>query len=365
MTGYIVIENGPIFSGTWVGGKARAGEIVFNTSHNGYEEIATDPSYYGQIMVMTATQQGNYGVDDKFWESRKMWIQGFVCLDLEPLSRTGADFDKNISQETWAQRLDSADIPAMTDVDTRSLVLYLREHGTQMAALVQASSEDEARKLAQPLIADFRSRDTDWANEVSHPEVTQQKGDDPEGPKVAVIDFGSKANIIRALKKRCSEIYIFPCRTPAADILATKPEGVLLSNGPGSPANVQVAVPVIQELLGQVPIFGICMGHQLLGLALGGSTFALKFGHRGANHPVKNLKSNAVYMTSQNHGYAISDDGLPPHVKVTHRNLNDQTISGIEWAEKKCFSVQFHPESHPGPREAEVYFDQFISWMER
>jgi carbamoyl-phosphate synthase small subunit len=352
--GYLVLESGQVFKGRWLAGEDSAGEIVFNTSHNGYEEIATDPSYFGQIMVMCAPQQGNYGVDKSFWESRQLWIRGFIALDIQ----------NSPENKQWLDRLNDFQIPAIDEMDTRRLVLTLREGGTQVGAMVQADSEDEAKQKAQALMASFKDQQKDWVYEVSRKEAQRIQGAAGTGPKVAVLDFGCKENILRELIKRSREVVIFPARTSASEILKEKPNGLLLSNGPGDPENVETAVDTIKELLGQLPIFGICMGHQLLGRALGGKTFKLKFGHRGANHPIKNLLTGQVFMTSQNHGYAIERDSLDSQVAVTHMNLNDHTVSGIESRPQKCFSVQYHPESHPGPRDAEILFDQFMEWME-
>lgn len=348
--GYLVLSNGEVFSGSWLGKKESVGEVVFNTSHNGYEEIATDPSYYGQIIVMTAPQQGNYGVNDSFWESRQLWIRGFICLEMQ----------KSSANSAWRQRLDEQGIPAMDSLDTRSLVLHLRDQGTQVGAMLSANSVEEAREKAFPLIKSFSEQDLNWADQVSRKENQKIAGASSGGPRVAVVDYGCKQNIIRELIKRCREVMIYPVGTSAQEILDGNPDGILLSNGPGNPQDVQGAPETIRQLLGKKAIFGICMGHQLLGRALGGETFRLKFGHRGANHPIQDLRSGKVFMTSQNHGYAITMDSLPKAVELTHINLNDKTVSGISSAEHNCFSVQFHPESHPGPRDAENLFDEFI-----
>ncbi len=352
--GFLVLEDGQTFQGDWLVGEPSVGEIVFNTSHNGYEEIATDPSYYGQIMVMSAPQQGNYGVDKLFWESRQLWINGFIALEIQ----------KSEANSAWLKRLDEQKIPAIDSFDTRSLVLSLREGGTRVGAMVSAADEDSAKQEASKLISAFKDKSKDWAFEVSRKEVQKIQGAKGTGPKVAVLDFGCKENILRELIIRCSEIVIFPSRTSASEIMEHKPAGLMLSNGPGDPENVEVAVETIKELIGKIPIFGICMGHQLLGRALGAETFKLRFGHRGSNHPIKNMQSGEVFMTSQNHGYAVKEEGLKAEVIITHKNLNDQTVSGIECRDLRCFSVQFHPESHPGPRDAVTLFDQFVEWME-
>lgn len=353
--GFVVLENGDCFSGKFLGGNPKAGEFVFNTSHNGYEEVATDPSYYGQIMVMTAPQQGNYGVDKSFWESSQLWINGFIALQVQ-----------NFPEDShWLKRLtEEFKIPVLSEVDTRQLVLKLRNSGTQVGAIVQAETESQAKELSLKLIAAHKALPTDWVYAVSNKKVESLLGSKSSGPRVAVLDFGCKQNILRELTKRCREVKIFPSRTSAREILDWNPDGILLSNGPGDPKDVQEAVENIKQLIGKKTIFGICMGHQLLGLALGGKTYKLKFGHRGANHPVKDLTNNQITVTSQNHGYAVDAKTLPESVKITHVNLNDGTVSGIEYKSKNCFSVQFHPENHPGPRDADTLFDRFMEWIE-
>lgn len=354
MKGYVVVENGPVFEGQWRGGEEKAGEMVFNTTHSGYEEVATDPSYFHQIMVMSSPHQGNYGFQKSSWESERIWLQGVVCLEMEN-GQTGFP--------SWSKALMDQGIPIIDEVDTRSLVLNLRDHGTRWGALVQAASREEAKEKASDRIRADRGEDMDWCHKVSTKKVLRHTGQRAEGPRVAVMDFGCKKNIVRELLQRSAEVIVFPSRATAKEVLGVQPDGVLLSNGPGSPENVEKAVGTIQDLLGKKPIFGICMGHQLLGMALGGQTAPLKFGHRGANHPIKNLKDGSVYMTSQNHGYVVDEASLPSFVKVTHKNLNDNTLAGIECVEKNCFSVQFHPENHPGPREAVRYFDDFFARM--
>lgn len=346
--GYLYLEDGTCFDGEWLGGEPRAAEVIFNTSHNGFEEIATDPSYYGQMMVMTAPMQGNYGVDDAFWESSQYWFEGFIALDIEQ------------KDQRWLQKLIEHKIPVLNAVDTRGLVLHLRDRGTQVGALVSAKNEDEAKKIALPLIQKHKSLDTDWCHTVCTRETKVLSGASSSGPRVAIFDYGCKQNIVRELLKRCREVAVFPSRTSAEEVQRWNPQGILLSNGPGDPAQVQKAVETVQHFLGKKVIFGICMGHQILARALGAKTYRLKFGHHGANHPVKDLRTGQIYVTSQNHGYAIDSSTLPKDVEVTHLNLNDKTISGIQSEKQKCFSVQFHPESHPGPRDAHLLFNEFI-----
>lgn len=350
---YLILETGECFPGRWRGGEERAGEVVFNTSHSGYEEIATDPSYFSQIVVMTAPMQGNYGACRSFWESSQLWLQGFVCLQMQQSAR----------DSEWLRRLSDLGIPVVDELDTRQLVLHLREFGTQWGALVCAGTEQDARERAKQLIAERKSLSKDWVRMVSRRQPETRPGKDPRGPRVAVIDFGCKTNILRELELRCSEIKIFPVTSPSVEIREWNPDGILLSNGPGDPADVGLAVETVQELLGWKFIFGICMGHQILGLALGARTFKLRFGHRGANHPVRDTVLNLTYVTSQNHGYSLDHDTLSEEVTVTHVNLNDNTISGIRCLEKKCMSVQFHPESHPGPHDAQELFDYFIKQL--
>lgn len=350
---YLVLESGECYPGRWLGGQPLAGEVVFNTSHSGYEEIATDPSYFSQIMVMTAPMQGNYGVSDLVWESSKVWIRGFVCLEMQKSAR-----DSN-----WRELLADQGVPVVDEVDTRRLVLQLREKGTMWGALLPAKSEEEAQSQAKELIRLGKEQDGDWVYLVSQSQETEISGNCPHGPKVAVLDFGCKKNILRELQSRCSQVRVFPSRTSAERIREWNPDGILLSNGPGDPALVENAAETVKSLIGWKFIFGICMGHQILGLALGAKTYRLKFGHRGTNHPIRDEILNKVYMTSQNHGYALDAGSMPKDLLVTHVNLNDQTISGIQNLEKKCLSVQFHPESHPGPHDAVGLFDYFIKQL--
>jgi carbamoyl-phosphate synthase small subunit len=349
--GFLLLETGEVYEGAWRGGLARAGEIVFNTSHSGYEELATDPSYFGQIVVMTAPMQGNYGVDRAAWESRQMWIDGFIATQIQ----------ESALDSSWVQQLSHAGIPVMSDLDTREIVLRLRDAGTPWGALVPAASLAEAKTVAHDLIAQRRQIDRDWVYTVSRRVVEVTKGLKVNGPRVAVLDYGCKENTIRELQKQCSEVAIFPSRTTERALRDWAPDGIMLSNGPGDPADVVGAVETVRALLGSMPIFGICMGNQILARALGAETYKLKFGHRGGNHPVRDRLINEIYVTSQNHGYAVDKATLPAGVLVTHENLNDGTVEGIECKAKRCFSVQYHPESHPGPHDARKLFDYFMN----
>lgn len=353
MKAWLILETGESFSGRWMGGKDRAGEVVFNTSHSGYEEIATDPSYLGQIVCMTAPMMGNYGVDPRVWESRRLWIEGFLCLQLQETPR----------DRDWIRRLSEAGIPVVDELDTRKLVLRLREGGTPLGALVQAETLEEAQAKARPLIEAKKGGERDWVYLASRREVEDRPGQNMVGPKIAVLDFGSKENILRELERHSAALRIFPSRTSAKEVLDWNPDGVMLTNGPGDPADVKGATETVRELIGKKPIFGICMGHQVLARALGAETYKLKFGHRGSNHPIKDDLLQTVYVTSQNHGYAVKAETLPQDVKVTQVNLNDNTVAGIYSDSRRCLGIQYHPEACPGPHEAQALFRFFLEKM--
>ena len=355
---FLVLEDGECFEGAAVSAQApafpeKAGEVVFNTTHSGYEEIATDPSYFSQIIVMTAPMQGNYGINKMSWESKQMWIQGFVCVQMQ----------NTIRENSWMSSLVESSIPILEEVDTRRLVIKLRSQGTPWGALVQAADEQAAKAKATALIAKQKQMDSDWVYLCSRKQSEDYAGTKPTGPRVAVLDFGAKENILRELVTRCSHIRVFPSRTEAKVIEDWKPDSLMLTNGPGDPANVLKAPETIRHFLGKIPIFGICMGHQVLALALGAKTYKMKFGHRGANHPIRDLLLKQIYMSSQNHGYAVDSKTLPPDVVITQINLNDQSVAGFYSKKINCLGIQYHPESHPGPHEASLLFDFFVSDM--
>lgn len=349
VNGFLVLESGEFFSGRLTTPFERAGEVVFNTSHAGYEEIATDPSYFSQIVVMTAPMQGNYGADEKVWESHRIWIEGFICLQIQNSRR----------DSQWLQRLNENKVPLLSEVDTRKLVLRLRQ-GTPWGAIVIADSPNEAKAKAHKLISEKKNIERDWVYLTSRKQTEIIKGEKAKGPRMAVVDLGAKQNIIRELSRFCSELKIFNSRASADEIMSYRPQGVMLTNGPGDPSDVIKTVETVQALLGKVPIFGICMGHQILGLALGAKTYKMKFGHRGSNHPIRDLLLNKIYMSSQNHGYAVDRDTLPSDVSVTQINLNDNTVAGLYSEKRKCLGIQYHPESCPGPHEGQALFQFFV-----
>lgn len=354
-TGFLVLQSGECFSGQLFGKLGRAGEVVFNTSHSGYEEMATDPSYFSQILVMTAPMQGNYGIDDSACESNSISIEGLICLEIQNSSR----------ERSWLNRLVANQVPVLTQIDTRKLVLTLREKGTSWGAIVAATNEEEAKIIAAPILEKKQKQDKDWVSLVSRSHAESLEGEKSKGPRVAIIDFGCKQNIIRMTRSLSSQVVIYPAATTSDEILKMNPAGIILSNGPGDPAAVNPAVlKNISKLLGIKPILGICMGHQILARTIGAKTFALKFGHHGGNHPVKELRTGKIYVTSQNHGYAVEPESLPKDTLITHTNLNDGSVEGIENAKLKFWSVQFHPESHPGPRDAAFLLNNFLNQLQ-
>lgn len=344
---YLILEDGKVFPGEHLNSCTGVGEVVFNTSHSGYEEMATDPSYFKQILTTTAPMQGNYGVDSSFWESEKINIAGFICLEMQNSKR----------DSSWLDLLTKNNVPVLQGLDTRALTVYLREKGSVWGGVFADSDVVKAKAEIDKVKQDFVSKD--WTSLVSVVTKTVFEGSNPNGPHLGLLDFGYKKNILRELLSRTSKVTVFPASSTAEDILSENVEGLMLSNGPGDPALVDEPVKTIISLIGKLPIMGICMGHQLLARALGLKTFKLKFGHRGANHPIKDLNKNFVYMSSQNHGYAV-ENTKKEGIEFTHFNLNDDTVAGLSSKEKKCFSVQFHPESRPGPHEAAYLFDEFL-----
>ncbi|MFA6815697.1 MAG: glutamine-hydrolyzing carbamoyl-phosphate synthase small subunit [Lentisphaeria bacterium] len=364
---FLALEDGSIFRGYSVGAeKDSLGEVVFNTGMSGYEEIVSDPSYNGQIVTMTYPEIGNYGFNPEDMESRGLFANGFIAHEIkEPHNWR--------STQSLPDALKANSIPAICGIDTRALTLTLRSAGTLKGFISVSGAVSEADAVAKAKAWDGLDG-KDYASKVSckesylwDPEETKSIswGLDcttlpPADIKVVAYDFGIKWNILRRLRQHGMAVTVVPAQTSAAEVLALKPDGVFLSNGPADPAAVTYAVDAIRMLVGKVPLMGICLGHQLLGIALGGRTERLKFGHHGCNHPVKNLRTNAVEITSQNHNFTIDMDSLDASkVDVTHINLNDGTVEGIRCRYAPAFSVQYHPEAAPGPHDAAYLFDDF------
>jgi len=376
MNAILALEDGTWFQGVSAGAPGHTeGEVVFNTSMSGYQEVLTDPSYAGQIVTMTAPQIGNYGVADTDRESERPQVAGFVMRDPSPVSSNWR------AQGTLRDYLTRHNIVAIGDIDTRALTKKLRSAGV-MRGMIATGTVDPAeliektRQIAHmegsDLVKDvtckeaydFETSLADAVTEASYGVAPLRRAKRPL--RVAAYDYGIKLNILRRLAAHGCQVRVFPASTPAAEVLAWKPDGIFLSNGPGDPAAVTYAIDNIKQITQtDVPTFGICLGHQLMGLALGAKTYKLKFGHRGGNHPVKQLDSGAVEITSQNHGFAVDPNSLPSNVRVTHLNLYDGTVEGLRHTDKPIFSVQYHPEASPGPHDADYLFDEFIQEMEK
>jgi carbamoyl-phosphate synthase small subunit len=358
LKGLLVLEDGSSWSGEAIGHAGTSfGEIVFNTAMSGYQEVLTDPSYAGQIVVMTAAHVGNYGVRASEAESARVHVAGFVARDF-PERWSGAG-----GEQSLASYLDHAGVTGLHGLDTRALVRRIRSEGAMRAGIsteVLDPEELRARVLESPPMIG-----SDLALSVSPSSTTESAPSGRERFRVAAIDYGMKWNIVRLLNAAGCRVRVYPATAPAERVLESDPDGIFLSNGPGDPAALAGPIRTIERLVPVKPIFGICLGHQLLGLALGGSTFKLKFGHRGANHPVQDLASRVVAITSQNHGFAVEGESLSSDVEPTHVNLNDGTLEGFRHRTLPILAAQFHPEASPGPHDANVLFDKFIAEMER
>jgi carbamoyl-phosphate synthase small subunit len=358
MQARLALEDGKVFKGESFGADGeRYGEVVFNTSMTGYQEILTDPSYKGQIVTMTYPLIGNYGINKEDVESRKIFLEGFVVKEY-------AKFASNWrSQYSLADYLKQNNIIGIEGIDTRALTLHIRQAGAMKAVL---STEDLDEKiLVQKAKESPGLVGIDLVKEVTSNKIYIWSKATKASYKVVVLDFGVKYNILRKLLENNCEVVVVPAYTKTEEILKLKPDGVLLSNGPGDPAAVKYVIQTTRELIGKLPIFGICLGHQMLGLALGGKTYKLKFGHHGANHPVKDLKTGKISITVQNHGFCVDIESLDKKdIELTHINLNDRTLEGIRHKKLPIFSVQFHPEASAGPHDAEYLFRDFIKMME-
>ena len=350
----LLLADGRIFEGRSFGYQGETiGEVCFNTGMTGYQEILTDPSYCKQIVTMTSPHIGNYGINEEDIESENIQVAGFV---IKEETMTPSNWR---STQSLGEYLKKNKIVGIKEIDTRSLTRHIRDKGAMNGII--SSNDLDIQSLDKKLKKFPDMNGLDLAKDVT----TQKKYKWPgKGRyKVAVIDFGIKKNILRLLSDVGCELTVFPASIKAEDILSFEPDGVFLSNGPGDPLAVTYGIETVKKLLGKVPLFGICLGHQILALALGASTFKLKFGHRGINHPVRNNEKNTVEITSQNHGFAVDLDSLPPNVISTHINLNDNTSGGIRCTDIPAFSVQYHPESSPGPHDSRYLFNQFIEMM--
>ncbi|MBK5290641.1 MAG: glutamine-hydrolyzing carbamoyl-phosphate synthase small subunit [Acidobacteriia bacterium] len=366
----LALEDGTVFEGRSFGARTvRSGEVVFNTSITGYQEIFTDPSYCGQIVVLTNPQIGNYGANEDDCESSRPFIEGLVVRDFSPVVSNWR------SEEAAEHFLAQSQVPVASGIDTRSLVRRLRTRGVMRGVL--SGSGGDPRELVEMARQVPSMAGRDLATKVSTLSQYRWKdGVKPCSPSelvadpaetqfhVVAYDFGIKRNILRRLVQVGCEVTVVPALTKAEDVLALKPDGVFLSNGPGDPEPLEFQAAQVRKLVGQTPIFGICLGHQVLGLALGGKTFKLKFGHRGGNHPVLNYQTGKVEITAQNHGFAVDPDSLSgSEIELTHINLNDQTLEGFRHKSHPLFCVQYHPEAAPGPHDSRYLFDEFTALM--
>jgi carbamoyl-phosphate synthase small subunit len=374
MQAVLALEDGRIFRGRAFGAPVeRVGEVVFNTSLTGYQEIFTDPSYAGQIVVLTNPHIGNYGTSPSDAESARPYIEGLVVREFSPVASNWR------STEVADEYLERSGVPVIAEIDTRAVVRHLRSNGV-MRGVISTAVEDVAA-LVEKARAHRRMDGTDLASVVTTEKAYEWSDADPrnetgdallpgedaaakEPMHVVAYDFGIKQNILRMLTRENCRVTVVPAKTSAADVLAMNPDGVFFSNGPGDPEPLEYAISTVKELQGKTPMFGICLGHQIFGLALGGRTYKLKFGHHGGNHPIKNLETGKVEITAQNHNFNVDPESLPDDVTVTHVNLNDNTLAGLKHKSDPMFSVQYHPEASPGPHDSHYLFRDFRKMME-
>ena len=379
MRALLALEDGRVFEGESFGATGtRVGEICFNTSMTGYQEVLTDPSYRGQIVAMTYPHIGNYGTNALDQESHEPHVRGFV---VEELTDIPSSWRSELSLDEYLKRWN---IPGAQGIDTRALTRHLRERGAMKACLTTADMShadaieeavrgegvdgmDYVREVSTAEAYKWDPRDqqsTIWSVASGNADEILEQALPPIRHQIVAYDYGIKENILRRLRQAGFGVTVVPASTTAEEVLAHNPDGVFLSNGPGDPAALDYAHEAVNGLMGKTPIFGICLGHQVLGYAFGGRTFKLKFGHRGGNQPVQDLRTGKVAITSQNHGFAVDPESLPPEIEVTHVNLNDGTVEGMKHRELPVFSVQYHPEAAPGPHDARYFFSQFAELIE-
>lgn len=367
----LALEDGLTFEGESLGFEGETcGEVVFNTSLSGYQEILTDPSYKGQIVTMTYPHIGNYGVNETDRESNRPWVEGFIVKELSPIVSNWR------SELSLGEYLKKRKIVGVQGIDTRRLVKHLRDRGAQRGVI--STADLDHKRLVKKAVDSPSIVGIDLVKEVTCQEPytfgeelpadftwPEHKGCPPRTHSIVCVDGGIKFNILRKLNQHGFRVTVVPAHTTANEILSLKPEGVFYSNGPGDPEPVTYLWQTMRELIGKVPMFGICLGHQMLGLALGGKTFKLKFGHRGGNHPVMDLKTKRIEVTSQNHGFSVDPDTLPKNeAELTHINLNDKTLEGMRLKKYPVFSVQYHPENSPGPHDSDYLFDRFYAMVD-
>ncbi|MCX6141478.1 MAG: glutamine-hydrolyzing carbamoyl-phosphate synthase small subunit [Candidatus Kapabacteria bacterium] len=371
MTAVLALENGTTIEGEAIGaiGAECAGELVFNTAMTGYQEVLTDPSYKGQVVTFTYPHIGNYGVNEEDVESSGIMASGLVVHELSPVV---SNFRASRSLQSY---LEEHNVAGIEGVDTRMIVRILRSEGAMRCVIAHGDNLDHAELVERarnipsmagldltPLVT--TGAPYQWENEdASQWDYRPEQRGVETRKRVVAVDFGIKRNILRRLSHHGCDVTVVPATASASEILSYNPQGVFLSNGPGDPAAVTIAIQTVKDLLGKKPIFGICLGHQILSLAVGATTYKLKFGHRGANHPVKNIRTGSIEITSQNHGFAVDPTTLPSNAIMTHVNLNDDTCAGIALTDMPAFAVQYHPEASPGPHDSDYLFDEFTAMM--
>lgn len=354
----LILADGTTLFGNQEGANVtKIGELCFNTGMTGYQELFTDPSYFGQMLIMTSNHIGNYGIHPSESESNSPKIFGLICKEFsKKYSRKDGELDLKSYFEKW-------EVPAISDIDTRFLVRHIRKNGSMNAII--SSDIENIEALKKQLSEAPSMKGLELASNVSTKEIYELGNKDAKY-KIAVYDFGVKQNILNCFLERDCHLTIYPCKTPIEEIFSSKPNGIFLSNGPGDPASMDYAIKNVKVALdSNIPIFGICMGHQILALSLGATTYKLHNGHRGLNHPVLNLKNQKSEITSQNHGFGVDIDSIKniENIELTHINLNDDTVEGIRCKDKKAFSVQYHPESSPGPHDSRYLFDDFLNQL--